>query len=200
MNAAVRLLVIGVIGGVGLSGGDLFGQAPQNQQPVGQPSITPTVSPYINLANRNAPAAVNYFGDVVPQLGYNAAIPGLQGQIGANQQAINQVQYGAGYLETGHASRFMNLGGYFMNMNGNGVGNHSATFAPGYRTVAQGFNGNVGAYSGYGAGGYGGGYGGYGGGPYGGGAYGGAGPYGAYGTGPGYGAGYGGAYYGGIGR
>jgi hypothetical protein len=183
MKKPLSMLAMGVIGLVGASGSELFGQAPQSLQPVGQPSIQPAVSPYIGLLRPGANPAINYFNDVLPQLGYNAQLPYLQNQIGANQQAINQVQYGIGYLETGHTTRFMNYGGYFNNLNG-GVGNRSATFAPGYRTIAnqglpgQGFNGPA---AGYGA--YGGGYGG-----------------GAYGTGAGYAPGYGAGYPGGYGR
>jgi hypothetical protein len=196
MNRSLSVLVIGVVGWFGLLAPWALAQAPQSVQPVGQPSIQPTVSPYLGLGQNGVNPAIDYYNRVLPQLSYNAAIPGLQGQIGANQQAINQVQYGVGYLETGHPTRFMNLGGYFMNING-GVGNRGANaFAPGYRTVAQGqgFNGNIGANGaygpGYGAGAYGGGYGAYG-----------AGPYGAYGTAaPGYGSGYGGGYFGSTGR
>ena len=187
MKTPWSMLAMSLFGLLGLFAGELFGQAPQSLQPVGQPAITPTVSPYINLLRRDINPAVNYFGVVAPQLNYNAALPLLQSQIGANKQAINQVQYGIGYLETGHTTRFMNYGGYFMNINGGGAASRSATFAPGYRTIAnqglpgQGFNGPVAGYGAYGGG-------------YGGGAYGG------YGTGAGYAPVYGAGYPGGYGR
>jgi hypothetical protein len=106
-------------------GGAARAQAPLPGAPL-RPGVAlpnqPTVSPYINLL-RNNPGfagpvlnAVNYYGIVRPEFAYQGAIAGLQQQVDLNQQYLATGQgAAAGPLTTGHATFFLNNGGYFLN-------------------------------------------------------------------------------------
>lgn len=83
--------------------------------PAGPPANPPTVSPYLNLARRGTPTAINYYGLVRPQFAFQNAIGGLQQQMANNQLSLNQsADAGTGLPMTGHVAVFMNTGSYFM--------------------------------------------------------------------------------------
>ncbi len=91
------------------------------QPPVGLPgpavAPTPPYSPYLNLLQRGTNPAISYYGIVRPQMEFRNAIQGLQYQAAITRQSLaTQQQYDpqTGLPLTGHASYFMNLGGYFM--------------------------------------------------------------------------------------
>ena len=68
----------------------------------------PAVSPYLNITRGGAPAAVNYFGIVQPQLQFNSAINQLQVQ----QQGIAGTVLGDGST-TGHPVQFNNYSHFY---------------------------------------------------------------------------------------
>jgi hypothetical protein len=74
----------------------------------------PTFSPFLNLARQGGTPALNYYGLVRPEMQFNQSLQNLQGAIGTNQQAIGDLQAG-GVPATGHATQFLNYGGYFLN-------------------------------------------------------------------------------------
>jgi hypothetical protein len=103
--------------------------------PPGPPANPPTVSPYLNLARRGTPTAINYYGLVRPQLAFQNAIGGLQQQMANNQLGLNQAtDQGMGLPTTGHVAVFMNTGGYFMSsgtgQRQSGVGGRGAQGRP----------------------------------------------------------------------
>lgn len=75
-------------------------------------------SPYLNLLQPGS-TAVNYYGLVRPQVQMGNALMGLQGEITNNQQAITGLQDQAQLPDTGHQTRFMNYGQFFMSTSGN---------------------------------------------------------------------------------
>lgn len=76
----------------------------------------PTFSPYLNLTRPGGTPALNYYGLVRPELQFRQSIQGLQGAVSANQQMIGDLQTGGtGLPVTGHATQFLNYGGYFLN-------------------------------------------------------------------------------------
>ncbi|HEY7426751.1 MAG TPA: hypothetical protein VH682_21120 [Gemmataceae bacterium] len=92
---------------LGLLGASLGSQA---QAQFAGPS-QPPISPYINILRGGAPAAVNYFNIVQPQLQFNEAIGQLQGQQANLGQAIT-----AGSTlgtTTGHPVLFGNYSHYY---------------------------------------------------------------------------------------
>jgi hypothetical protein len=78
------------------------------------PGQRPAVSPYLNLLRRGSDPAINYYDLVRPQIDVRSSIIQLQQQVTTNQQAITTQEATAGTLVTGHSSRFLNVGGYFM--------------------------------------------------------------------------------------
>ena len=84
-----------------------IGRPPQN--PLG----TPTISPFLNMAQGGNPA-LNYFGLVRPQLQTQQQLRQLQQQQLADQAAIGGLTGLGGFpLVTGHETRFMNYGTYY---------------------------------------------------------------------------------------
>jgi hypothetical protein len=85
-------------------------------------SRPPAFSPYLNLL-RGGNAAINYYGLVRPELQFRQALQNLSGDVAMNQQMIgNLSNQFMGVSGTGHPTQFMNLGGYFMNSGGGGMG------------------------------------------------------------------------------
>ena len=103
----------------------------------------PAFSPYLNLLRNGTPAGVNYYGLVRPQIEFRNAMQNLQGQVNMNQQMIGQMQSQQNQQmgDTGHATMFMNLNGYFMNSGG--VGGNRGN--PGMNTYRTPQTGNAGA-------------------------------------------------------
>ena len=96
-------------------------QAPYPQPGIG-PVNRPAYSPYLNLLRAGNPTYANYYGLVRPELDLRAAATSLQQQVTANQQGITNLQSTSGPLTTGHATRFLNTAGYFLNRGGQGGG------------------------------------------------------------------------------
>jgi hypothetical protein len=70
----------------------------------------------LNLTRPGGTPALNYYGLVRPELQFRQSIQGLQGAVSANQQMIGDLQPGGtGLPVTGHATQFLNYGGYFLN-------------------------------------------------------------------------------------
>jgi hypothetical protein len=78
------------------------------------PSQRPPVSPYLNLLRRGSDPAINYYDLVRTQIDVRSSIVQLQQQVTTNQQTLATQEATASTLVTGHSSRFLNLGGYFM--------------------------------------------------------------------------------------
>lgn len=85
---------------------------------------TPTVSPYLNLLNRGAPTAFNYYQLYRPQTEFRNAYQNLnqnlnqaENQLREQAKAIEEigsvVRPGASLRATGHPTSFMSYGGYF---------------------------------------------------------------------------------------
>jgi hypothetical protein len=79
----------------------------------------PPINPYINILRGGAPAAVNYFNIVQPQLQFNEAIGQLQTQQNLQGQAI--ATGSALGATTGHPVAFGNYSHYY-SMRGMGMG------------------------------------------------------------------------------
>jgi hypothetical protein len=77
-----------------------------------QPPYTP-YSPYLNLF-RPGSLTQNYWGLVQPELQWRGSVQGLQQQANANSQAISNLQQMQGPPSTGHGTRFLSTGGYFL--------------------------------------------------------------------------------------
>src|SRR4051812_28651212 len=93
---------------VGLTAGPTFAQVPFTR---------PVVSPYINLNQPGTVPGIQYYGVVRPELRYNAAIPLLQQQIQANQQAITTMETSATTtVTTGHRFGFQTQRGYYQTL------------------------------------------------------------------------------------
>jgi hypothetical protein len=80
--------------------------------PYGLPTVRPPISPYLNLVRQGAPAGVNYYGIVRPQIATANAIQGLQQQVSGLEtaEATGRV---VGEPTTGHPVMFLNTGTYF---------------------------------------------------------------------------------------
>jgi hypothetical protein len=99
-----------------------FGQGPT--RPGITPNTGPAFSPYLNLARPGAPAGINYYGLVRPELNFRSSLSGLQTDVATNRDLLTTGRAAsgtAGLLTTGHAATFLNTGGYFLNSTG-GVG------------------------------------------------------------------------------
>jgi hypothetical protein len=96
---------------------------------ISPPSLyRPVVSPYINLLRNNTGVgpfntgavntAVNYFGLVRPEFGFQAAVTGLQQDVLSNQQQTQLLTTGlnptVGVPVTGHPAFFLNSRAYFL--------------------------------------------------------------------------------------
>jgi hypothetical protein len=91
------------------------GMAPRPGYGLGQATSTP-YSPYLNLL-RPGSLTGNYWGLVQPELQWRGAVQALDQQTAANGQAISGLQ-AQGAPVTGHATRFLSTGGYFMSSGG----------------------------------------------------------------------------------
>lgn len=75
----------------------------------------PAFSPYLNIVRPGGGPALNYYGLVRPEVQARQAIQNLQGTVGANQEAIGDLQSGQTDLPgTGHQANFMTHGSYFL--------------------------------------------------------------------------------------
>jgi hypothetical protein len=88
------------------------------------PTISPPISPYLNLLRRGNSPGVNYYGLVRPQQQLYNSVNSLQGQVTDNRALISGLAASVDPTrgETGHGTSFLDLGGYFMNMNPAGQG------------------------------------------------------------------------------
>jgi hypothetical protein len=67
------LLCLSLVGGLIVLTGQAAGQPPGPPR-LGAPPAPPTVSPYLNLLRGGAPAGVNYYGLVRPQMYFQNSI------------------------------------------------------------------------------------------------------------------------------
>ena len=81
-------------------------------QPRVGPTSRPAVSPYLNLLRPGNSAGLNYYNLVKPQVEFRNHIQNLQQQVTTNQTAITDLA-NAAIPTTGHATSFLNTGGYF---------------------------------------------------------------------------------------
>ena len=105
-------------------------EAASAQPQVGPPTQRPAFSPYLNLARQGGSPALNYYGLVRPEIQARQSIQNLQGAVGANQQAISNIESGASGSDvstTGHQAGFLNYGNYFMTGGAGQMGNSSGT-------------------------------------------------------------------------
>ncbi len=114
------ILMLGMVVGL-LVGGSIARS--QNLRPgIGQP-VNPPYSPYLNLLRRNTPTYLNYYGLVRPELEFRGGIQNLQGEVFTNQQGIADLRSRIGDMAiTGHPTRFLNTGNYFLSPTGGGAG------------------------------------------------------------------------------
>jgi hypothetical protein len=94
------------------------------QPPGGVAPNRPVYSPYLNLVRRDAPAGINYYGLVRPQIAAQNNIQALQQQITLGQQqqlAAEQLAVTRELPITGQQTFFLNTGGYFQNNRGGAV-------------------------------------------------------------------------------
>ena len=82
-------------------------------QPAFAQSPGPRVSPFINLNQPFTSPGITYYGEIRPQLRYNAAIPQLQQQIATNQQALTTLETAPTAPTTGHPFGFQTQRRYF---------------------------------------------------------------------------------------
>jgi hypothetical protein len=125
--------------GAALSAGPARAQFGYYSQPQTSPFPRSPISPYLNLARGGNPA-INYYGLVRPQIGFQQSIYGLQQQVtGLGQyQAYQSAQANSSAL-TGHPTRFLNYSRYFMN---SGAGSGTFPGAGGAGTPIQGVGNN----------------------------------------------------------
>jgi hypothetical protein len=115
-----------------------LGQGPT--RPGITPSAGPGYSPYLNLVRPGAPAGINYYGLVRPEINFRNSISGLQTDVAAQQQLLTTGRAATGttgLLTTGHAATFLNTGGYFLNSTG-GVGAQGGARTTGTRAQGAG--------------------------------------------------------------
>lgn len=97
----------------------------------------PPVSPYLNILRGGAPAGVNYYNLVQPQLQFYSAINQLQVQ--QQQQGVLSTN-AAGALITGHPIQFSNLSHYYpptgFGIRG-GAGGSGSSVTPAIPALAQ---------------------------------------------------------------
>lgn len=102
----------------------------------------PPVSPYINILRGGAPAGVNYYNIVQPQLQFYSAINQLQSQ--QRQQAASMGS-SSEFLSTGHEVQFGNLSHFYPQQGGGGsflrIGQSPATL--GAQSLQQRFQQNL---------------------------------------------------------
>jgi hypothetical protein len=94
------------------------------QPPGGVAPPRPVYSPYLNLARRDVPPGVNYYGLVRPQLATQNNLQALQQQLSVTQQQqqlAGQPVVNPELPITGQQTFFLNTGGYFLNSRAGGV-------------------------------------------------------------------------------
>ena len=103
-----------------------WGQAPAPG--IAQPT-RPAVSPYLNLLRPGNSPGVNYYGLVRPQMEFRNSIQNLQQQTASNRAGLAVIE-DASLPATGHATSFLNTGGYFTSRSGLGSSSLGATTGP----------------------------------------------------------------------
>jgi hypothetical protein len=145
-----------VLGAALLVLGLLTGEAVNAQGPPSRPGLSPrarpTFSPYLNLLRRGNSPAVNYYGQVRPELAFRKSIGGLsetqseqgtrQSELGKRQENIEERQEAqeesARVAPTRRASGFFTHSRYFFTTQAPGAASRSTpTAAP--RTAPQKF-------------------------------------------------------------
>jgi hypothetical protein len=91
---------------------------------------TPVYSPYLNLF-RNGSFTQNYWGLVRPEFEFRGAVQGLQQQAATSDQAINGLEVASTLPTTGHPSRFLSTGRYFLNSGGQVGAGRGSVAGPG---------------------------------------------------------------------
>jgi hypothetical protein len=115
-----------VVASLALGAGELRAQPPRPgfspPPPPGGFYRPPPFSPYLNLLRGGTPT-LNYYGLVRPEMQLRQGLQNLSSDVMMNQQMIGELSTGLGLPQsTGHPTQFMNLGGYFMNSGGGGMG------------------------------------------------------------------------------
>src|SRR5262249_1833684 len=98
-----------------------FAAAQAPYRPGISPITRPAFSPYLNLVRPGAPAGINYYGLVRPEVTFRNSIGTLQNDVDVNRALIptgGGTGTGTGGLTTGHAATFLNTGGYFLSSTG----------------------------------------------------------------------------------
>jgi hypothetical protein len=98
--------------------GLILAASPALAQPPASPALRPTVSPYLNLLQGNAPPVANYYGVVRTMQEFRQQNAQLTNSLRNLQGQVAQPAVQADLPETGHAAGFMNAGGYFKNLGG----------------------------------------------------------------------------------
>jgi len=127
-------LLTALIGGL-MVAGEARAQPPA-PRPLGGAG-TPPVSPYLNLLRGGTNPGINYYGIVRPEMAFQNAIQGMQGQLWQTQQALNQQS--ASWETTGHPVSFMNHGSYFMTTGIPARGSAGGTAGPARPALGGGF-------------------------------------------------------------
>ncbi len=84
------------------------------QAPGTPPPRTTPVSPYIRIAGQTGnTAAFSLYRDIRPELEWRNSVQNLQQQLNVTQSAVAAGEQSGKLPGTGHATQFMNLGGYF---------------------------------------------------------------------------------------
>jgi hypothetical protein len=113
-------------------------------------------SPYLNLLRGGSGAAINYYGIVRPQQNLQMSLQGLQQQMFSGGGEQDDAQASPGVI-LGTRVRFLNTGGYFLNLNGGttlmGGGSSAGTGSNGGGGSSRGGVSPIGTFSGLGNGG-----------------------------------------------
>jgi hypothetical protein len=91
---------------------------------------TPAYSPYLNINRGGASPSQNYFGVVRPQLDFQATAQSLQQQIATSGQSAGGLDTAAPLAPTGHTTRFLSTGRYFLSFGGSGGGTRPGRTGP----------------------------------------------------------------------
>ena len=106
-----------------------YAQIPIQQQAPLTPTNKPFISPYLNLLRPGDPN-FNYQTLVRPQVEFRSGIGQLNQQLQTTQRQVTNLEVESGLPPTGHATQFLNLGGYFLSRGG-GRGTAGGTTAGG---------------------------------------------------------------------
>ena len=109
------LLITGII-----SLGTLSAQAQTLSPPTAPRAPRPTLSPYLNLLDRNNSTAFNYYNRVRPRQAFDdyrqstsQNLRALDRRIDRTNEALREQSANSQLAPTGHTTRFLDLGGYF---------------------------------------------------------------------------------------